>query len=232
MFDLGWSEILVIAIVMIIVVGPKDLPRVLRSFGRTTTKLRAMAGDFRRQFDEALREAELDDVKNLVDDVRKLDPRKELRKHLNPLEQAGRDIKRDLDKASPAMPSPEPSKATLAQPVEPLKAGATQMPGEPAPVDTAKSKTKPGAGKTAAARKPSTTKTSVAEKAPAKARKTAAKPSTKQDDGAAPKPKTTASKKAVAAKTTTKQSSGAAKSGASAPKAATRSKKSIGSEAQ
>jgi len=79
MFDLGWSEILVIAIVMIVVVGPKDLPRVLRSFGRTTSKLRAMAGDFRRQFDEALKEAELDDVKTLVDDVRKLDPRNEIR---------------------------------------------------------------------------------------------------------------------------------------------------------
>src|SRR5690606_27655931 len=135
---LGWSEILVIAIVMIVVVGPKDLPRVLRSFGRTTTKLRAMAGDFRRQFDDALREAELDDVKTLVDDVRKLDPRNELRKHLNPLEQAGRDIKGDLDKASRAMPSPQPSKETLAQPAEPLKTGATDMPGEPASADTDK----------------------------------------------------------------------------------------------
>jgi sec-independent protein translocase protein TatB len=49
MFDVGWSEMLVIAVVLIVVVGPKDLPRMLRQFGRTTSKLRAMAGDFRRQ---------------------------------------------------------------------------------------------------------------------------------------------------------------------------------------
>ena len=47
MFDIGWTEMLVIAIVMIVVVGPKDLPRMLRTFGRTTAKMRSMAGDFR-----------------------------------------------------------------------------------------------------------------------------------------------------------------------------------------
>src|SRR5690606_31101358 len=133
------------------------------SFGRTTAKMRAMAGDFRRQFDDALREAELDDVKNLVDDVRKLDPRNEIRKHLSPLEQAGRDIKRDLDKsplATPA-PSPEPSTETLAQPVEPLKAGATELPGEATPGSEAAAKSEvaaeaaPGVSKAAAVRKAS-----------------------------------------------------------------------------
>ena len=53
MFEVGWTEMLVIAIVLIVVVGPKDLPRMLRTFGKTTAKLRAMAGDFRKQFDEA-----------------------------------------------------------------------------------------------------------------------------------------------------------------------------------
>ena len=74
MFDIGWTEMLVIAIVMIVVVGPKDLPRMLRTFGRTTTKLRAMAGDFQKQFNEALKEAELDDVKKSVDQLRSLNP--------------------------------------------------------------------------------------------------------------------------------------------------------------
>ena len=64
MFDIGWTEMLVIAVVMIVVVGPKDLPRMLRTFGKTTAKLRAMAGDFQKQFNEALKEAELGDVKN------------------------------------------------------------------------------------------------------------------------------------------------------------------------
>src|SRR5690606_29430717 len=119
MLELGWSEILVIAIVLIVVVGPKDLPRVLRSFGRTTAKLRSMAADFRRQFDDALKEAELDEVKTLVDDVRKLDPRNEIRKHLSPLEQATKDIKSGLDEAARSMPSPTPSTSTAAQEAAP-----------------------------------------------------------------------------------------------------------------
>ena len=67
MFDIGWTEMLVIAVVMIVVVGPKDLPKMLRTFGQTTAKLRGMAGDFQKQFNEALKEAELDDVKKSVD---------------------------------------------------------------------------------------------------------------------------------------------------------------------
>ncbi len=67
MFEIGWTEMLVIAVVMIVVVGPKDLPKMLRTFGKTTTKLRSMAGDFQKQFNEALKEAELDDVKKSVD---------------------------------------------------------------------------------------------------------------------------------------------------------------------
>lgn len=195
MFDLGWSEILVIAIVLIVVVGPKDLPRVLRSFGRTTTKLRAMAGDFRRQFDDALREAELDDVKNLVDDVRKLDPRNELRKHLNPLEQAGRDIKSDLDKAS---------KATTAVASEPSKASDT-APTQPATIETAldpvakSAKLKPvkvAASKPAAKKAPALHKTVAAPK-PVAATKpvTAAKKAPTKKDDAAVKPKPVRSKK-------------------------------------
>src|SRR5690606_25123024 len=204
MFDLGWSEILVIAIVMIVVVGPKDLPRVLRSFGRTTSKLRVMAGDFRRQFDDALREAELDDVKNLVDDVRKMDPRNEIRKHFNPLEQAGKDIKKDLDKATLAQPapSPEPSTETLAQPVEPLKSGPTELPGETTPASKADGEAEPVAKKTAAAPKSATTKSAAAKTSatkPAATRKPAAKKAATAaaDGAAAPKPKVARAKKNI-----------------------------------
>jgi len=204
MFDLGWSEILVIAIVMIVVVGPKDLPRVLRSFGRTTSKLRAMAGDFRRQFDEALKEAELDDVKTLVDDVRKFDPRNEIRKHLNPLEQATRDIKSDLDAASRTMPSPTPSTSTSAQEAAPLKAGPSAMPGETMPASTSEA----AASKVEVAAAPAST---PAE--PVKAETT--------------KPK--AAKKAATKKAPAETAADVAET---KPKAAPRSKKKIGSDAQ
>src|SRR3954466_4662276 len=97
MFDIGWTEMLVIAVVMIVVVGPKDLPRMLRTFGRTTTKLRAMAGDFQKQFNEALKEAQLDDVKKSVDQLRSLNPASEIKKQLNPFEKAAADIRSGLD---------------------------------------------------------------------------------------------------------------------------------------
>jgi sec-independent protein translocase protein TatB len=72
MFDIGWSELLVIAVVAIVVVGPKDLPRMLRTFGNYAGKARKVANDFKRQFDEALREAELDDVRKSVEEMSKL----------------------------------------------------------------------------------------------------------------------------------------------------------------
>ena len=97
MFDIGWTEMLVIAVVMIVVVGPKDLPRMLRTFGKTTAKLRAMAGDFQKQFNEALKEAELDDVKKSVDELRSLNPANEIRKQLNPFEKAAADVRAGLD---------------------------------------------------------------------------------------------------------------------------------------
>ena len=57
---------LVVAVVAIIVVGPKDLPKMLRSFGKVMGNMRRMAGDFQKQFDDAVREAELDEVKNIA----------------------------------------------------------------------------------------------------------------------------------------------------------------------
>lgn len=66
MFDIGWSELLVIGIVALVVIGPKELPRVLRTVGQGVAKLRRMAGEFQGQFNEALREAELSDLKDNV----------------------------------------------------------------------------------------------------------------------------------------------------------------------
>ena len=84
MFDIGWSEVLVIAVVAIVVVGPKELPRMLRTFGKTMGTVRRTANDFKRQFDEALREAErqadLGDAKATLQSISKMDPMAELKK--------------------------------------------------------------------------------------------------------------------------------------------------------
>ncbi|RUU12316.1 twin-arginine translocase subunit TatB [Mesorhizobium sp. USDA-HM6] len=131
MFEVGWSELLVIAVVMIVVVGPKDLPNMLRTFGRTAAKLRAMAGDFQKQFNDALKEAELDDVKSSVDSLRGLNPMTEIRKQLNPFEQAAADVRAGVDTMMKPKPATDPATpaASTPQAAEPLKNGATDMPG-------------------------------------------------------------------------------------------------------
>ena len=69
MFDIGWSELVVIAVVALIAIGPKELPGVLRMVGQWIGKARRMAGEFQGQFNEAMREAEMADIKKQFDEV-------------------------------------------------------------------------------------------------------------------------------------------------------------------
>ena len=69
MFDIGWGELVVIGIVALIAIGPKELPTVLRTLGQYMGKIRRMAADFQGQFQEALREAEMADLKKQADDL-------------------------------------------------------------------------------------------------------------------------------------------------------------------
>jgi sec-independent protein translocase protein TatB len=71
MFDIGWSELLVVAAVALVVVGPRELPGMLRTIGRMMAGVRRMASDFQSQFNEAMREAELDDLRKEVDGLRR-----------------------------------------------------------------------------------------------------------------------------------------------------------------
>jgi sec-independent protein translocase protein TatB len=70
MFDIGWSELHVIAVVAIIVIGPKDLPKVMRTVGHSAGKLRRAAADFQRQFEDAMRESEIEEVKKAIESAR------------------------------------------------------------------------------------------------------------------------------------------------------------------
>ncbi|MDX8521260.1 Sec-independent protein translocase protein TatB [Mesorhizobium dulcispinae] len=181
MFEVGWSELLVIAVVMIVVVGPKDLPNMLRTFGRTAAKLRGMAADFQKQFNDALKEAELDDVKSSIDSLRSLNPMTEVRKQLNPFEQAAADVRAGVD--TMMKPKPADPAASTPQAAEPLKNGATEMPGvagteaAPAapvfPVMADGSVTVP-AGETAVPAQPAKKAATSKAKAPGAAAKTAA----------------------------------------------------------
>ncbi len=82
MLGLGWSEMLVIAVVMLIVVGPKDLPAMLRTIGRTVGSIRRMGDDFRREIDKAIAADEIKEAKKAISD---------------PLKQTSRDINREFN---------------------------------------------------------------------------------------------------------------------------------------
>ncbi len=69
MFDFSWSHMVVIAVVALVVIGPKELPTVLRTVGQWVTRIRRMAAEFQGQFQEALREAEMADLKQHFDDI-------------------------------------------------------------------------------------------------------------------------------------------------------------------
>ena len=70
MFDIGWGELVVIGIVALIAIGPKELPTVLRTLGQYMAKIRRMASEFQGQFQEALREAEMADLKKQAEDLK------------------------------------------------------------------------------------------------------------------------------------------------------------------
>jgi sec-independent protein translocase protein TatB len=70
MFDIGWSELVLIGVVALIAIGPKELPGVLRTVGQWMGKARRMAAEFQGQFQEAMREAEMADLKKSIDEVK------------------------------------------------------------------------------------------------------------------------------------------------------------------
>ncbi len=224
MFDIGWTELLVIAVVLIVVVGPKDLPPMLRAFGKMTQRARKVAGEFRAQFDEALREADMDDVRQTLSDAQKLNPVNSLREAMNPLRQMGNEIKADLQKATVVdnkteaplglMPAPEVAPAAapsvMAAPT-PEPAAAAVLPGDEKPKAPRKPRVKAAdkADAVAAvavtpAEKPKRAAAKTAAAKPAAAKTTTAKAATTKAAPAA-KPVAAASKTAAVKKPAAKK---------------------------
>ncbi len=79
MFDIAWSELLLIAVVALIFIGPKELPALLNNLGRAAAKLRRSADDFRRHFEDSMREAGYEDLHKNINDLRSLNPSTQLR---------------------------------------------------------------------------------------------------------------------------------------------------------
>ena len=98
MFDIGATEIIVIAVVAILVVGPRDLPRMLRTVGQYVGKLRSMAREFQHQFEEAARDTGLDDVKQGISSVKEFSPGNQIKEAFNSITDEVEDVKAQVEK--------------------------------------------------------------------------------------------------------------------------------------
>jgi sec-independent protein translocase protein TatB len=162
MFDIGWSELVVIGVVALIAIGPKELPGVLRSLGTWMGKVRRMASEFQDQFREAMREAEVADLKRQFDEA----SAKATAGFTNPLETAQKEVEEAFASAdpskimtsdpgaieppanppavSPESPAvPEPTAAAVEAPVVPANPSKPR-PADNKPADTNPADTKPG----------------------------------------------------------------------------------------
>jgi sec-independent protein translocase protein TatB len=139
MFDIGWSELLLIGIVALIAIGPKELPTVLRTVGQWMGKLRRMATEFQNQFHEAMREAEMADLKKQVEDMTSqaqgyanFDPVGDVRREF---ESAQKDIDRAIagqpaSSTAGALPESGPAESVKAESA-PALAEAAALPAPP-----------------------------------------------------------------------------------------------------
>jgi sec-independent protein translocase protein TatB len=129
MFDIGWSELLLIGIVALIAIGPKELPGALRTLGQWMAKVRRMASEFQNQFHEAMREAELADLKKEVDEMA---TKAQSYAHFDPID----DIRKDIEKAASPPPDLDTLTDTAASPPAATPPVATAPASPPAATDT------------------------------------------------------------------------------------------------
>ena len=104
MFDISWGELMLIGVVALIVIGPKELPGVLRMVGQWMAKIRRMAAEFQSQFQEAMREAEMSDLKKQVDELN--DTARGMSSHFDPVSSGP---------TAPANSKPDAASATPSQ---------------------------------------------------------------------------------------------------------------------
>jgi sec-independent protein translocase protein TatB len=135
MFDIAWSEMVLIGAVALVVIGPKDLPKALRTVGQTIGRVRRMASEFQGQFNEAMREAELADLKKQVEDVGG-SVSNSLNSDFKPI-----DSLKEFETAKPD--APKPDEAALKEAEAKLASLPPPEPLPPVQIDAAKPADKP-----------------------------------------------------------------------------------------
>lgn len=130
MLDIGWTEMAVVAVIALIVIGPKDLPRIMRAAGGWARKARAMAREFQGGIDDMVRESEIGEVKKGFDSVADYSPAKEIENAIDPTGT----LAKDLDPASI-----ESEAEAKAPPADDTVAAPTDLPAADAGSDDAPS---------------------------------------------------------------------------------------------
>lgn len=150
MFDIGWSEMAVIALLTLIVIGPRELPRVLRTVGQWVRKAQSLAREFQHGLDDMAREADLEDAKKLVDAGRSIaNPKKMVMDTLDPTGSV-EDAARDVQTAMTAAPKSDETaggaaESSKAADGEDTKATMVKSPANVAPPDSITPPREPGA---------------------------------------------------------------------------------------
>jgi len=132
MFDIGWSELMIIAVVALVVIGPKDLPQAIYAIGKWVRKARLVARDFQGHLDDMMREAELDDLRKQALKARDLNIKAMVENQLDPKGElkAAFDLPPEMTGATGHAGSP-PEDAPRPPPADPL-AEAAALPPSPA----------------------------------------------------------------------------------------------------
>ena len=179
MFDIGWSEMAVIMLVALVVIGPKDLPRLARNLGQWVAKGRAMAREFQRSLEDMAREAELDDVKREIEKVGRTNIKKSIEKTIDPTGDLGRAFDPNAKPlaASAAAPNGEAKEPPAKTPQITSEQSAETAPAETAPAKTAPARTANADSASASSRPRAAAKPKAESKSSTEAKpKTAAKP--------------------------------------------------------
>jgi sec-independent protein translocase protein TatB len=136
MFEIGWTEMAVVALIALVVIGPKDLPGAMRTVGHWVRKIRLVARDFQSNLDDMIRESELDEARKAVETTKAIrNPAKALKDSIDPegeLEKEAKDLEKDAaeTKAEANRPASESKPKTEAKPASDEKPAVQEKPAE------------------------------------------------------------------------------------------------------
>jgi sec-independent protein translocase protein TatB len=193
LFDIGWSEMAIIMLLALIIIGPKDLPRVARTIGQWVRKGRMLAREFQTSLEDMAKEAELDDVKREIDKIGRTDLKKAVEKTVDPKGELSKafDVSADESKAAPVVKTEAPEAQDKTAAVSPPAASANGRAkgGDGAAATSASGQAEakawaPDAKKRAAAKKPAARKPATKSSAKPRAAGSSKSSSTKKPPGA------------------------------------------------